>query len=144
MVYWPEEPGCDDFGMMTSSNENIVQGIPRSTVSSPDKGQWRGTLMFSLLCAWINGWINNRGAGDLRRHRVHYNVIVMKGAYSSLLYEWLILALQGWWKPKPIYRQNVSLGKSGQTTVPTWSQNINLASRLDFAVCCRVCFQRVA
>ena len=34
-------------------------------------------LMFSLICVWINGWINNRKAGDLRRHRVHYDVIVM-------------------------------------------------------------------
>ena len=25
--------------------------------------------MFSLICAWINGWVNNRKAGDLRRHR---------------------------------------------------------------------------
>ena len=41
------------------------------------KGQWRRALMFSLICASINGWVNNRGAGDLRRHRAHYNVIVM-------------------------------------------------------------------
>ena len=34
-------------------------------------------LMFSLICAWINGWVNNREAGDLRRHRAHYDVIVM-------------------------------------------------------------------
>ena len=27
--------------------------------------------------AWINGWVNNREAGDLRRHRAHYDVIVM-------------------------------------------------------------------
>ena len=33
--------------------------------------------MFSLICAWINGWVNNREACDLRRHRVHYDVIVM-------------------------------------------------------------------
>ena len=26
---------------------------------------------------WINGWVNIREAGDLRRHRVHYDVIVM-------------------------------------------------------------------
>ena len=39
--------------------------------------QWRGALMFSLICAWINGWVNNRGAGDLRRHRAHYDVIVI-------------------------------------------------------------------
>ena len=40
------------------------------------KGQRRGALMFSLICAWINGWVNNREAGDLRRHRAHYDVIV--------------------------------------------------------------------
>ena len=34
--------------------------------------------MFSLICAWINGWVNNREAGDLRRHRAHYDVTVMK------------------------------------------------------------------
>ena len=31
----------------------------------------------SLICAWKSGWVNNRDAGDLRRHRAHYNVIVM-------------------------------------------------------------------
>ena len=33
--------------------------------------------MFSLICVWINGWVNNRKAGDLRRHRGHYDVNVM-------------------------------------------------------------------
>ena len=46
-------------------------------VNSPHKGQWRGALMFSLICAWINRWVNNREAGDLRRHRGHYDVNVM-------------------------------------------------------------------
>ena len=46
-------------------------------VNSPHKGQWRGALMFSLICAWINDWVNNREAGDLRRHRGHYGVNVM-------------------------------------------------------------------
>ena len=32
-------------------------------VNSPHKGQWRGNLMFSLICVWINGWVNNREAG---------------------------------------------------------------------------------
>ena len=31
----------------------FVRGIHRSPVTSPHKGQWRGTLMFSLICAWI-------------------------------------------------------------------------------------------
>ena len=43
----------------------------------PHKDQWRGALMFSLICAWINGWINNGKAGDLGRHRTHYDVTVM-------------------------------------------------------------------
>ena len=55
----------------------FVRGIHRSPVSSPHKGQWRGALMFSLICAWINGWVNNREAGDLTRHRAHCDAIVM-------------------------------------------------------------------
>ena len=46
-------------------------------VNSPHKGQWRGALMFSLIYASINDWVNNREAGDLRRQRGHYDVIVM-------------------------------------------------------------------
>ena len=49
-----------------------------SPVTSPHKGLWRGALMFSLICVWINGWVNNREAGDLRRYRAHYDVTVMK------------------------------------------------------------------
>ena len=45
--------------------------------NSPHKGQWRGALIFSFICASINGWVNTREAGDLRRHRAHYEVIVM-------------------------------------------------------------------
>ena len=55
----------------------FVRGVHRSPVNSPHKGQWRGALMFSFICAWINGWVNNCEAGDLRRHRAHYDLIVM-------------------------------------------------------------------
>ena len=55
----------------------FVQGIHRSPVNSPHKGQWRGALMFTLICARINGWVNNGEAGDLRHNRAHYDVIVM-------------------------------------------------------------------
>ena len=34
-------------------------------------------LVFSLICAQINGWVNNREVGDLKRRRAHYGVIVM-------------------------------------------------------------------
>ena len=56
----------------------FLRGIHRSPVNSPNKGQWRGALMFSLICAWINDWINNWEAGDLKRHHAHYDVIVMQ------------------------------------------------------------------
>ena len=77
--------GCDYaflFNMMTSSNGNIfpVTGhlwIHRSQVNSRTKGQWLGALMFSLICGWTSGWLNNRDAGDLKRHQAHYDVTVM-------------------------------------------------------------------
>ena len=46
-------------------------------MNSPHEGQWRGAFMFSLICVWINGWVNNREAGDSRRLRGHYDVNVM-------------------------------------------------------------------
>ena len=55
----------------------FVRGIHRSPVNSLHKGQWRGALMFSLICVWINDWINNRQPGNLRRHRDHYDVTVV-------------------------------------------------------------------
>ena len=66
LLYWP-----------------FVRGIHRSPVNSLHKGQWRGGLVFSLICVWINGWVNNGEAGDLRCHRAHYDVIVMKWAVAS-------------------------------------------------------------
>ena len=61
-----------------------VRGIHRSPVNSPHKDQWRGALMFSLVCPWINDWLNNRNAGDLRRHRAHYDIIAMNhGDYRA-------------------------------------------------------------
>ena len=57
---------------------SFVQGIPRSLGNSPHKGQWCGALMFSLICACINGWVYNPEAGDLRCHHAHYGVTVME------------------------------------------------------------------
>ena len=62
----------------------FVRGIHRSPVNSPHKGQWRGALMFTLIYARINGWVNKREAGDLGRNRAHCDVIVM--LHSSFMY----------------------------------------------------------
>ena len=55
----------------------FVRVSNRSPVNSPHKGQWRGALMFSLICAWTNGSVKNRDAGDLSRHHAHYDVSAM-------------------------------------------------------------------
>ena len=50
--------------------------------------QWSVTRSFdvSFICAWINGWVNNRAAGDLRRHRSHYDITVICFASDVLLW----------------------------------------------------------
>ena len=80
----------------------FVRGIHQSPVNSPHKGQSRGALMFSLICVWINRWVNYGEAGDLRRHRAHYDVILMECAYidscqfclaTAITSKWLALIL---------------------------------------------------
>ena len=55
-------------------------------VNSPHKGHWRGALVFSFVCAWINGWVNNLETGDLRPHDAHYYVIVMVARYDIIFF----------------------------------------------------------
>ena len=70
--------------MMTSSNGNIFRVTGHLCGEfTPHKGQWCGDLMFSLICVWINGWVNNRDASDLRRYRAHHDVILMQAARSN-------------------------------------------------------------
>ena len=47
--------------------------------------QWRRALMFSLICAWTNSWINDQDAGNLRRHRAHNDVTVM---WCRIVIQW--------------------------------------------------------
>ena len=78
--------------MMTSSNRNIFrvtgplcgeftgyQWIPRTKAS--DEELW----CFLWSAPWINGWVNNPEAGDLRRQRAHYDVIVMRNVTGDEL-----------------------------------------------------------
>ena len=68
VIKWKHFPRCWPF----------VRGIHRWPLNFPHKGQWRGALMFSWICAWINGWVNTREAGNLRLYRAHNDVTVME------------------------------------------------------------------
>ena len=88
---WNNGVRCmSSYILMTSSNRNIFR------VTGPFCGEFTGEfpsqrsltrgLHVSLIRAWTNSWINNRDAGDLRRHRAHYDVTVMinhPGPYIS-------------------------------------------------------------
>ena len=52
----------------------------KSTVKGEFPAQRPVTWIFDVffICAWLNGWVNTREAGELRRHRAHYDVIVMQ------------------------------------------------------------------
>ena len=80
----------------------FVRGIHRSPVPGefPHKDQWRGALMFSLICVWINGWVNYRKAGDLRRYRIHYDVIVMSTLFVCLSSRLQALFINSKWKQR--------------------------------------------
>ena len=61
----------------------ICVGNSPVPVNSPHDGQWHGALMFSLICARINSWVNNGEAVDLRCHRTHYDVTVMMWSHHN-------------------------------------------------------------
>ena len=78
----------------------FVRGIHRWPGNSPHKGQCRGALIFSLIWAWINGWVNYGEAGDLRRHRANYDVTVMSLyiiTHASVCFNDLRLCVQYLW-----------------------------------------------
>ena len=56
----------------------FMRGIHRSRWMPLTEASDADLWCFSLNCARINGWVNNREAGDLRRHRAHYDVIVIE------------------------------------------------------------------
>ena len=72
---------CKTNIMMTSSNGTIfrVTGPLCEEFTGEFPSQRPVTQRFDIfcVCAWINCWVNNREAGDLRRRRPHYDVAVM-------------------------------------------------------------------
>ena len=71
----------------------FVRGIHWSPVNSPHKGQWHGALMFSLICVWVIGWVNNREAGDLRRICAHYDATLMHKFHGDIVVHYCLTSL---------------------------------------------------
>ena len=87
----------------------FVWGIHRSLVNSPHKGQWRGALMFSLISAWINGWVKNGKTGDLRRNRAHNDVIVMQNSTQNIYISY-----------NHTFHNTASFWYTGHAMIPKW------------------------
>ena len=68
----------------------------RESVDFPHRGQWRRALMYSLICARANGWVNNRDAVDKRRHHAHYDVTVMDQNLVIILCVAILIAMIQW------------------------------------------------
>ena len=125
--------------MVTSSKGNIfrVTGplcgeFTDGQWISPHKGHWRRALVFYFICAWTNGW-----AGDLWRHRAHYDVTLMEVEWS---YEFLFLASM---RNYFIYRCHLSLEEryklqiyilisSKQFSKSWWRHQMETLSALDY------------
>ena len=73
----------------------FVWRIHRSPVNSPQKASDAELWYFLWSAPWINGWVNNREAGDLRRHRAHYDVIVVDCVEIKYIVMYLLILLGG-------------------------------------------------
>ena len=82
-----------------AGNSPVTEGNSLVTSEFPSHRQWRRALMFSLIYAWTNGWVNNQDAGDLRRHRAHYDVTEM----------WCWIEIQWSGQPRDLSAFNESL-----------------------------------
>ena len=72
---------------MTPSNWNIFRVTDplcgEFTDEFPAQRPVTRNFDVSFICALINGWANVREAGDLRRHRGHYDVIIIQNLTAS-------------------------------------------------------------
>ena len=75
--------------MMTSSKKTFSALLVICAGNSPVPGEFPAqrpvtwSFYVSLICVWINGLVNNREAGDLRRYRDNYDVDVMQHMRST-------------------------------------------------------------
>ena len=89
------------WGYRLSSHDDVIKWknfphywpfcMGNSLVTSEFPAQRPVTQSFDVffICAWMNSWVNNREAGDLRCHHAHYDITVMIVLYfghSILIY----------------------------------------------------------
>ena len=97
----PQNPTDNEVTWWRHQMETFSALLAICAGNSPHKGQWRRALMFSLICARRNSWVNNGEAGDLRRHLAHYDVTVMHwsrqwlGPLGTSFYQNMKIFLQG-------------------------------------------------
>ena len=72
---------------METFSASLTLCAGNSPVTGEFPSQRPVTRMFSLICAWTNGWVNTSYDGDLRHHRTHYDVTVMKTRVDFISYE---------------------------------------------------------
>ena len=99
----------------------LVMEIHRSPVNSPHIGKWRRGLMFSLICAWTTGWVNNRDAGDLSRQCAHYDVTLMLPRISRQL----TVSLSAWSVRKSTVEPQPAGSHSNQHMPSCWQRQLH-------------------
>ena len=119
--------------MMTSSNGKISALLALCAGNSPVMGEFPSQrsvtrdLMFSLICARTKGWVDNRESGDLRRHRIHYDVTVAMRLSHS---QW-----QAWWISGDVRRgSNKNWLRHLNTTTQSKCVYIAVTSRLRYVL----------
>ena len=70
-IWWPHQ--MKTFSALLA----FCAGNSPVTVEFPAQRPVTHSFDVSLVCTWTNSLANNGDAGDLRRHRAHYDVIVM-------------------------------------------------------------------
>ena len=78
--YWPSvfyDPWWRHQMEIFSASLALCAGYSSVTGELPSQRSMTRSFDFYLICAWTNGWVNNREAGDLICHRAHYDVTIM-------------------------------------------------------------------
>ena len=79
VIKWKHFPRYYLYGEFTGNRR-----IPRTKATDVE-------LWCVFILAWINGWVNNGEAGDLRHHRTHYDVTVIR--QMTVRYWWFTIRM---------------------------------------------------